>query len=132
MKTTYLCPNCRESINVGEDIVLTAKNKHDQKGIVMLHTTLGNYSIKNSPAFSLSEGDNISFSCPLCHHYLGNKKNDRLARIIMVDEDRKEYFIIFSQIYGEKCTFKLEEKEVKASFGEHLSRFTDPEWFMWF
>ncbi|HAM99373.1 MAG TPA: hypothetical protein DCQ26_12265 [Marinilabiliales bacterium] len=132
MKTKYLCPECRNSINVGEDIVLAAKNEYDQKGIVMLHTTLGNYTSKVSSEFTIAEGDKISFICPLCHHHLGNKKNDRLARLVMVEGDGKEFYIIFSQIYGEKCTFKLEEKEVKATYGEHLSRYTDPEWFMWF
>lgn len=132
MKTKYLCPECKNSIHVGEDIVLVVKNEYDQQGIVFLHTTLGNYQSRFSSGFTMVEGDKLKLQCPICHASLGHKKNDRLAKLILVGEDEKEYFIIFSQIYGEKCTFKIEEREIKETYGEHLYRYTDPEWFMWF
>jgi uncharacterized protein YbaR (Trm112 family) len=132
MNAKYVCPDCKNSINVGNDIVLIAKNEFGQKGIVVLHTILGNYESKFSNGFSILEGDQVKFSCPVCHASLTHKKNDRLARFIQIDEKEKEAYIVFSQIYGEKCTYKIEEKEVTESYGEHLNRYSDPEWFMWF
>ncbi|MGD9994552.1 MAG: hypothetical protein AB7S69_14735 [Salinivirgaceae bacterium] len=132
MESTFICPECRNSINVNDDIVLIAKNDLGQKGIVMLHTTLGNYESKFSSDFTILEGDKVKLLCPICHHSLSHVKNQNLAKFIMINEEGKEYYIIFSQIYGEKCTCKIEEKEVKERYGEHLNRYTDPEWFLWF
>lgn len=132
MKATFICPECRNSINVGEDIVLIAKNEFGQKGIVMLHTALGNYESKFSTDFTIIEGDKVKFMCPVCHHNLTNVKNENLAKFIMIDEKDKESFIVFSQIYGEKCTYKVEDKEVSERYGDHLGRYIDPEWFLWF
>ncbi len=132
MKATYFCPECRNSINVNEDIVLIAKNDLGQKGIVMLHTKLGNYESKVSSDFSILEGDKVKFLCPICHHNLSHLKNDEMAHFIMKDENKKESYIIFSQIYGEKCTCKVVDKKVSESYGDYLGKFTDPEWFLWF
>jgi uncharacterized protein YbaR (Trm112 family) len=132
MKATFICPECRNSINVNDDIVLIAKNEFGQKGIVMLHTTLGNYQSKFSTDFTIIEGDIVEFLCPVCHHNLSNLKNNKLAQFIQTDENNKESYIVFSQIYGEKCTCKVMDKEVKESYGDYLGKFTDPEWFLWF
>ena len=130
MKTKYLCSHCNQPINVGEDIVLIAKNKDGDKSLVFLHTTLGDYTSKFNSNFSINEGDLVKFSCPICHKNLTNKKNDRLAQFTLVDENDKSFTINISQIYGEKCTYKVEEQQVIETFGEHLARYQDPDWFL--
>lgn len=130
MKTKYLCPNCENALNVGDNIVLKVKNNFGQKGIVFLHSELGNYETDFSAEFTLIEGEKVKFYCPLCNHSLTNFKNDRLAHFTMIIDDEKEYTIAFSQIYGEKCTYKIEEKEVIEKFGMHWSMYTNPDWFL--
>ncbi len=130
MKTKYVCSHCNQNINVGEDIVLVAKNKNGKKSLVFLHTTLGNYTRKFNTDFLIDEGELVKFMCPICHSNLTNKKNNRLANFIMIDENEKRFNIIISQIYGEKCTYKAIEQEVLESYGEHLARYQNPDWFL--
>lgn len=130
MKPKYLCPHCRNAINVKNDIVLRAKNELDQKGIVFLHTELGNYTSKFSADFTIIEGDHVKFSCPICHHNLSNLKNDKLASLVLIDADEAEAKIIFSRIFGEKCTYKIEEAEPEETFGEHWGNYASPDWML--
>lgn len=128
----YLCPNCLTPLNVNNDIVLRAKNDIGQKGLVFLHSELGNYSSKFSADFTVVIGDHVKFSCPVCHHNLTNTKNERLASFICIDEANQESTIVFSQIYGEQCTYRVEQNEVRESFGDHFGLYNNPDWFMFF
>ena len=130
MKTVYKCSHCDNPINVGEDIVLVAKNDIGEKGLIFLHTTLGNYSSKFSPGFQIVEGDIVKFSCPICHHNLTNKSEEKLAHFIQVDEDDKKFDIVISRIYGEKCTYKVEEHKVIETFGDDWMQYQNPDWFL--
>lgn len=130
MKAKYVCSHCNQPINVEEDIVLIAKNKDGNKSLVFLHTTLGNYSSKFRYDFSISEGDLINFSCPICNQNLTNTKNNRMAQFTMIDENENKFNVIFSQIYGEKCTYKVEEKAIVETFGEHIAQYQNPDWFL--
>jgi len=132
MKTNYLCSHCNHSINVGEDIVLVAKNDNGEKGLIFLHSELGNYSSKFSNGIIINKGDLVKLSCPVCHNNLTNLKNDRLANFIMVDENDKKFDIVISQIYGENCTYKIEEQKVTETFGEHWSLYQTPDWFQFY
>ena len=132
MKTKFVCSYCDETINVGNDIVLVAKNDVGQKGLVMLHTELGNYTTKCSPDFKIVEGDMVKFSCPICKHNLTNNKNERLAHFVQVQNEEKRFHIIISAIYGEKCTYKVEESKVIETFGDHWARYQNPDWFLLF
>jgi len=48
----------------------------------------------------------------------------------MIDNGIKESYIIISRTYGEKITFKVDENKQIESYGDKLSRFIDPEWFL--
>lgn len=130
MRNRYICPKCRNNINIENNIILIAKNEFDQKGIVMLHTELGNYSTKFSSDFTIIEGDKVKFLCPVCHTSLSNLKNDCLASFNIIDENKKESVLIFSQIYGEKCTYIIEDMAVKKSFGEDVGKYINSDWIL--
>ena len=130
MKASYKCPFCDNNINIDENIVLIAKNKVGKRGLVFLHSDLGNYTSDFSDDFEVAEGDLLKLSCPICHQNLSNKKNDSLAHFIQVDEDGKEFKIVFSKVYGEKCTYKVEAQKVVKTYGEHLARYQNPDWFL--
>jgi len=131
MKAHYLCPSCRCHINVNNDIVLIARAcRGKRKGIVYLHAELGNFETKFTDDFLPVDGDQVAFSCPICHFDLSIKNNSKLARFAHIDQEGKESTIIFSQIFGEKCTYKVEDKKVTMSYGEHISKYTNPEWYI--
>lgn len=130
MKVTYLCPHCRAAINAGNNIILSAKTSSNQTGLILLHEEIGNYSSQLSSSLTVKEGEVVDLFCPVCHESLNIPVKDSLAKYIRIDEDLKESFIIISRKYGEKITFKVDENKQIESYGEKLSRFIDPEWFL--
>lgn len=128
MKTKYLCPHCQSMVNIENNIVLIGKNKSGEKGIVMLHTKLGDYTSDFSSDFKINQGDTVKFLCPVCHSSLTNLKNDSLAQFNLIDEDGNESLIVFSQIYGEKCTYIIKDKVVEKTFGDDIGKYIDEDW----
>lgn len=130
MKATYLCPHCRSAINAGNNIILSAKSKSNKSGLILLHEELGNYSSEVSSTLTIEKGDVVDIFCPVCHKSLNIPKKDILAKYIKIDENFNECSIIISRKYGEKITFKVSDNKHVESFGEKLSRYIDPEWFL--
>ncbi len=119
MSTKTICPRCRNSINIGNKVALVGKTKTGLKGVILLSTSLGDYTAEFSDDFTIVEGNIVKFLCPICHRNLSRRKNKNLATLISVDEDGNESNIIFSQIFGEKSTYRIENNEVKESFGKN-------------
>lgn len=130
MEVTYLCPHCRGAINAASNIILSAKTGTNKVGLILLHEEIGNYTSSSSASLSIKKGEVVDLFCPICHESLNIPVKDSLAKYIRIDESLKESFIIISRKYGEKVTFKVDENKQIETFGEKLSRFIDPEWFL--
>ena len=117
MRNNYLCPACKGQLKIDTCIVFRVENDHNEKGLLLLSPNLGNYEVKRHPDFQYNEGEHISFYCPICQTNLASKMSENLAEIIMIDENNNEYEIYFSEIAGEKCTYKISEGEV-ITFGK--------------
>lgn len=130
MKVTYLCPYCRSAINAGNNIILSAETHTGSKGLILLHEEIGNYTSQVSATLTVENGDIVDLFCPVCHHSLNIPQKDTLAKYIRIGDDCNECFIIISRKYGEKITFKVDERKKVESYGEKLSRFIDPGWFL--
>ena len=130
MKATYLCPHCRAAINADNNIILSAKKTPKNIGLILLHKEIGNYTSTHSASLDVEEGDVVDIFCPVCHESLNIPFKDSLARYIRIDEDLKESFIIISRKYGEKITFKVDHNKRVESYGEKISRYIDPDWFL--
>ena len=130
MKATYLCPHCRGAINAGNNIILSAKTKSKKVGLILLHEEIGNYTSDQSSSLSVEDGEVVDLFCPICHESLNIPIKDALAKYIRIDENLKESFIIISRKYGERITFKVDDNKHVESYGEKLSRYIDPEWFL--
>jgi len=116
MANQYLCKACRGHLMVKSSIVLSAQKKNSTiRGLVFLNPELGNYTKYTHPSFRIEAGEEYIYTCPICHSLLNSAKYEHLVRIIMVDEEQKEFDIYFSEIEGEKCTYKLGEGEVEVS-----------------
>jgi hypothetical protein len=108
MATQYLCKACRGILNVKTSIILSAsKINSAKKGLLYLNPELGNYTVTTHPTFTLEKGEEYLYNCPICHAHLNSLKYDHLVRIIMIDEKGEEFDIYFSDIVGERCTYKI-------------------------
>ncbi len=119
MAVEYLCKVCRGHLKVKTSIVLAATKLMDrtQKGLVFLDPQIGNYTKTTHPSFQINEGEEYIYTCPICSAQLNSMKYLHLVRIIMIDEDGKEFNIYFSGIAGEECTYKIRGEEIEEMDG---------------
>ncbi len=114
MATEYLCKVCRGHLKVKTSIVLSAtKTNGSKRGLVFLNPEIGNYTTTTHPSFQIKEGEEFIYTCPICHSQLNSAKYNHLVRIIMIDDDGKEFNIYFSGIAGEKCTYKIRGTKIE-------------------
>ena len=128
MKDNYLCPHCKKTLNIEEDIILIGENNNKDKGIIFLHTELGNYSSKKTDNFSIKKGEIIKLYCPFCNKDLTFKEEKTYSYLLKVEKEECSS-IIFSSKYGEKHTFKLKDKKIET-YGEIAAKYTNPDWFL--
>jgi hypothetical protein len=125
MKANYLCPICRSYLNVGDQIVISAKNEKGFMGILFFSIHLGDYEIKKHSYFDLEKNENISMYCPCCHKSLRYPKvHENIFKILMQDNEDQEYEILFSGIYGERCTYQISEEKINT-FGDSVGKYLD-------
>jgi len=124
MKSDYLCPACRNFLNVGENVVFHAKASHRREGILMLHPQVGNYSVIKHPSFDYEEGEKVEFHCPYCNAELTSERNKNLVKILMIDAKKQEFEILFSRVAGEKSTFVIMGEKVEP-FGPDSTKYMD-------
>lgn len=92
---------------------------------MLLSPRLGEYSATTHTTFQVKEGDKVDIFCPICHQDLGDyMDHQNLARIIMIDERGEEYDIVFSEIIGQRCTYKIHGEEVEK-YGEDADLYTN-------
>ena len=92
MKANYLCPKCRTYLNVGDKIVISAKNARGYKGILLFSIHLGDYEIKKHSNFDIEENESLSMFCPCCHKSLRHPKvHNNIFKILMQDAEDQEY-----------------------------------------
>lgn len=125
MNKNYLCPECRGHLNVSDRIVFSTRKPDGSRGLVFLSPKIGDYSIVSHEEYKLSDGDKLDFYCPLCQaNLVAEKVSGNLGRVIMIDENKKESRILFSEIVGQRCTFKISEENVEA-YGDNLDEYTN-------
>jgi hypothetical protein len=119
MAAEYLCKVCRGNLNVKTSIILAATNlkNRSERGLVYLNPELGDYTRTTHPSFDIKEGDEYIYTCPICGAQLNSMKYLHMVRILMKDEEGKEFNIYFSGIGGEKCTYKIRENTVEQKAG---------------
>jgi uncharacterized protein YbaR (Trm112 family) len=111
----YYCPVCKGQLRVDNNLVFTAKSKtSNRKGLIFLSPELGNYTTSKHPEFEVLKGEEFVLYCPICHTTLNREENNNLVKVFMKDENGKEYEIFFSGIAGEKCTYKMRDKQVEG------------------
>jgi hypothetical protein len=119
MAVQYLCKVCRGHLNVKSSIILAAANlsNRTQRGLILLDPELGNYTKTTHSSFKINKGEEYIYTCPICSAQLNSMKYLHMVRIIMIDDDSKEYNIYFSGIAGEKCTYKIRGNKIEEKKG---------------
>lgn len=105
-KNEFYCPKCKACLNIKESIVFAAKSKSGM-GLLYFHPELGNYGVTKHPSFTYEMGEKVKFFCPVCNAALSFKGNDNHANVLMIDANKKEFNVIFSQVAGEQSTYKI-------------------------
>jgi hypothetical protein len=115
----FLCPYCRGHLMPHQKVILSARKESGKRGMILLNPQLGQYDIHVHHTFKLVEGEHIDMLCPLCHANLTDHTiSKNLARIKMIDIKGMEYDIYFSEIFGEKCTYKISGDKKVEKYGE--------------
>lgn len=109
---------------MGQNIVFTVNGKGEKRGILFLSPELGDYSYAGNPNFKIEKGEELEFLCPICHADLSVSGADKLARVVMREDNHYEYYIVFSRKEGERCTYKLSEKSMDT-YGEAAHKYVD-------
>ena len=123
MNANYICPHCRAYLNVSDRIVISAKNEKGQRGVLLFSIHLGDYEILKHPNFDMEENEKLNMFCPSCHKSLKDSKvHENIYKILMQDEEDHEYEILFSGVYGERCTYQISEEKVH-SYGEDAGKY---------
>lgn len=123
MMNDYLCPHCRGQLKVHEYIVFSARTEKNEKGLMLLSPEVGDYRCKSHPSFKVEPGMHIDYYCPICHTDLAAKElSNNLARIIKLEDDGYESYVVFSEIAGEKCTYVIHDDDVEA-YGEDQAHY---------
>jgi hypothetical protein len=131
MHLKYICPHCNGAINAKRNIVLAAESKKNRskKGLVLLHEEIGNYTVAMSYTLDLNSGDVVEFFCPICHYSLTTPQGDNMAYFTRIDENGDESNIVISRIFGERCTFQIDDSKKVKTYGDSMGKFVDPDWF---
>ena len=124
MTNQFICPGCNSHLNVGEDLIFSAESEDGRKGLILLHSELGNYAVKYNPNFEVPEGMKFEFYCPVCNKPLATDINANLSKVIMVDPQQQQYEVFFSKIAGEKSTYCLVGENVSI-YGEDSGNYVD-------
>lgn len=113
MSFDYYCPVCKGQLRIGDKLVFSAKSDKNKKGLIFLSPELGNYTTEKHPDFDIKEGEEYMFYCPICHATLNADQDKRLVKVFINDDKGDEYEIYFSGIAGEKCTYRLKDKQME-------------------
>ncbi len=125
MSANFICPKCRNYINYNGGIVLKAVVENDKCGIILFNKELGDYKIQKNPNFIIKEGQRVRFFCPLCNKTLtAENLEGKLSRVIMIDSEGDEYDVLFSEVAGEHCTYKIKDGIVQT-FGNDSDNYTN-------
>lgn len=120
----FICPKCKGHLLVGDKIIFIAITKKDKRpGVILLSPDVGDYTSILHPTFKIEEGEEVDFFCPICHGSLAATDIDeKLVKIIMIDENSDKYEIYFSGVTGEHCTYKISDKKIEK-FGEASEKY---------
>lgn len=118
----YLCPKCKKPLRVNKHIILLAEKSDRQKGLLLFEPELGDYNFLKHSSFSLKTGENLRFSCPICHADLQSAE-ESFSEIILKETSGEIFAVRFSGRVGEQATYKMKEGQITEHFGPDSEKY---------
>jgi len=127
LKVNFLCPHCRAYLRVWNNIIFIVNSKlRNLHAILLLNPELGNYNLVHHSSIEFEEGEMLNFMCPICRVDLtATGINNSLTKIVMIDENNKEYDLYFSNICGEHSTFLIHDDDIVEKYGKDSSSYVN-------
>ena len=127
LDVNYICPKCRSYLLVWKNIIFSVKScTEDEQGNLLLNPKLSSYQFNSNYMLVFKETECLVFFCPICGSNLtATDVNKNLTRIIMIDENQKEYDLYFSRLRGEHSTFKISDNNIVEKYGKDSSNYVD-------
>lgn len=124
MKSEFICPKCSGHLLIDDKIIFTAISRKGKKsGMILLSSKVGDYTSLMHPSFKVEHGEEVDFFCPICHANLtASDVDEKLVKIIMVDESSERHEIYFSGVMGEQCTYKISNEKIEK-YGESSEKY---------
>jgi hypothetical protein len=124
MRTDFICPKCRGHLSVDGNVIFAIKDKNHVGGLLLLSPLLGEYTYKVHPSYPMQPGEKFDFFCPICHASLNMKDSDNLAKVILLEDDAHEHYVVFSRKEGEQCTYKVSNERLQK-YGPDSQKYLD-------
>ena len=81
----------------GEFSATTKKDK--RVGLILLDPKIGDYTTTVHANFIIEKGEEVEFNCPICNADRSAKDvNKNMVRVLMIDEKKDRYEVLFSGI----------------------------------
>ena len=125
MHNHIICPKCKNSLNVERHVVFVVEKNDGSRGLVLLSSEIGDYSIRNNPSIEIEEGERLEFYCPVCHGKLSVQHHPNLVRVLMKEKSGDECEVYFSRIVGQKSTYLIKQDGKVEPFGYDSSEYFD-------
>ncbi|GAB4332406.1 MAG: hypothetical protein Kow00127_24200 [Bacteroidales bacterium] len=109
---------------MNDQVIFSVRTTDLKVGLIGLHSELGKYTVHHHPSFQIEEGAELEFFCPVCHAPLTSTVHRDLARVVMVDEENREFDILFSRRAGEKSTYKIIGESMEI-YGDDSAEYID-------
>ncbi len=123
MAYNYSCPSCEGHILVNEHITLSVKKRNGEQGLVLLSPEAGDYRIITHSTLTFNKGEILQIFCPICHYDLICIPEKNLAGVMAEEKTGELLTILFSVVFGEHKTYKIDKKRKRLlSFGEHAEK----------
>jgi hypothetical protein len=128
----FFCPHCNEQLSFLEGTIIKmlghlSSSKFNASTYFYVPGTIGRYDAMVEGRFELKDGLKVDFCCinPKCEKTFSTPYDNDLAEIRMIDDDGREYIVVFNRIYGKHSTFVVDykHKEVAGSFGEDKGKY---------
>lgn len=115
-KENYLCPHCHANLNPNTKVILVASKKFTgERGLVLLSSQEGDYSVIKDEEFVLEKSDKLDIFCPVCQKNLDSEVNG-LAKVLMYSEEDYEH-VYFAKDFGDHATIVISAGEISRTYG---------------
>ena len=124
MEWTFSCPRCGAVVNPSGVVTLVAA-RGGVRLLLGFHPEPGNYQLFLPPGAALRDGEEWSFSCPVCHADLACADHPNLCELVqIVGGERRR--LLFSRIAGERATYVLcDDDDLVERHGDHADKYDD-------